>query len=412
MHASYFWDVVCRLTSISLFWQLLPCAYFKYYRRPDNFHICAVDHREHAWQEGTITALTAAIIYCKDGNCSFFKCSCFVICFCCHSNCISKGYVFDTQHHTKCLFSLNSAAINDPICSLICIYLYSVLDLGFQFEVLLRSKTSSVLMRSSGLVRGSWVSGSPWSWRDSERNMKKTRIACRQRGKVTHKQSSSLESLNHNTICKNISQDISHPSVSNINCWFTVQDVMTESISNKMNQFANKEVNQISDGNTQSPIRYCQGEAAPHRPTGLRGVEQLTSAEGVNSHTSDFGCSSACVNLPYASSPHLHRGASSQSRCQSEGSLWVAAVPRRPSSGTPRSAVYSVTHTCTGRAAQVRGIYFCQEEKKTSECKWGHADRHAPVFILKHVQKNLLPLWLRAKGKSPTDHTVAMFMFI
>lgn len=43
--------------------------------------------------------------------------------------------------------------------------------------VLLRSKTSSVLMRSSGLVRGSWVSGSPWSWSDKERSMKNTRIA-------------------------------------------------------------------------------------------------------------------------------------------------------------------------------------------------------------------------------------------
>lgn len=43
---------------------------------------------------------------------------------------------------------------------------------------LLRSKTSSVLMRSSGLVRGSCVSGSPWSCSDSDRNIKKTRIAC------------------------------------------------------------------------------------------------------------------------------------------------------------------------------------------------------------------------------------------
>lgn len=43
--------------------------------------------------------------------------------------------------------------------------------------VLLRSKTSSVLMRSSGLVRGSWVSSSPWSWSDKDRSMKNTRIA-------------------------------------------------------------------------------------------------------------------------------------------------------------------------------------------------------------------------------------------
>lgn len=45
--------------------------------------------------------------------------------------------------------------------------------------ILLRSKTSSVLIRSSGLVRGSWVSGSPCSCSDSDRSMKKTRIACR-----------------------------------------------------------------------------------------------------------------------------------------------------------------------------------------------------------------------------------------
>lgn len=47
--------------------------------------------------------------------------------------------------------------------------------------ILLRSKTSSVLIRSSGLVRGSWVSGSPCSWSDRDRSMKKTRIACRWR---------------------------------------------------------------------------------------------------------------------------------------------------------------------------------------------------------------------------------------
>ncbi len=46
-------------------------------------------------------------------------------------------------------------------------------------KALLRSSTSSVLMRSSSRVRGSWVSGSPCSCRDSERSMKNTRIACR-----------------------------------------------------------------------------------------------------------------------------------------------------------------------------------------------------------------------------------------
>lgn len=151
-----FFGKLSALSLLSLcFGNCLPVHISKYYRRPDNFHVCVVDHREHVRQEDRISAFTAAIIYCKDGNCSFFKCSCSVICFCCHSNCISKGYVFDTQHHTKGLFCLNSAAIKNPICSLICIYLYSVLNLRFQFEVLLRSKTSSVLMRSSGLVRGS-----------------------------------------------------------------------------------------------------------------------------------------------------------------------------------------------------------------------------------------------------------------
>lgn len=42
----------------------------------------------------------------------------------------------------------------------------------------LRSRTSSVLIRSSSRVSGNWVSGSPRSCSDSERSMKNTRMAC------------------------------------------------------------------------------------------------------------------------------------------------------------------------------------------------------------------------------------------
>lgn len=53
--------------------------------------------------------------------------------------------------------------------------------------VLLRSKTSSVLMRSAGRVRGSWVSGSSWRWSDKALNMKNTRIACERRVETSFK---------------------------------------------------------------------------------------------------------------------------------------------------------------------------------------------------------------------------------
>lgn len=44
----------------------------------------------------------------------------------------------------------------------------------------LRSKTSSVLIRSSSRVSGNWVSGSPRSCSDRERSMKNTRMAWRE----------------------------------------------------------------------------------------------------------------------------------------------------------------------------------------------------------------------------------------
>ena len=71
------------------------------------------------------------------------------------------------------------------ICLCLLPYLFSIFNHFCLFWlqcmqcILLRSKTSSVLIRSSGLVRGSWVSGSPCSWSDKDRSMKKTRIACR-----------------------------------------------------------------------------------------------------------------------------------------------------------------------------------------------------------------------------------------
>lgn len=46
----------------------------------------------------------------------------------------------------------------------------------------LKSRTSSVRIKSSSLVKGNWVSGSFRRWSDRERSMKKTRMAWGEEG--------------------------------------------------------------------------------------------------------------------------------------------------------------------------------------------------------------------------------------
>lgn len=144
-----------------------------------------------------------------------FKGSCSVICFRIAQNISSKVIFHDLlfklkkKHPKQNLFRLlnwKQEVINKQIIST---RLHSSV---YTYPVLLRSRTSSVLMRSSVLVRGSWVSGSPWSWRDSDRSMKKTRMAWRQRGRVKQKHQNSPERLTLNSPNQNNSQDLNKPS--------------------------------------------------------------------------------------------------------------------------------------------------------------------------------------------------------
>lgn len=69
----------------------------------------------------------------------------------------------------------------------------------------------------------------------------------------------------------------------------------------------------------------------------------------------------------------------------------MATVPRHPSSGTPHSAVYSVTYVCTDIWPRSEPV---TPTRRKTRVKKKQTDRHAPVFILKHVQEDLFTLEL------------------
>lgn len=118
------------------------------------------------------------------------------------------------------------------------------------------------------------------------------------------------------------------------------------------------------------------------------------------------------VSLPCVSSPHLHKGASSQSQCRLEGSQWVATAPRRPSSGTPHSRVYSVTDGCTDKPTCRSGQRNSRHQK---ENKWVQSEDPLTVMLLyssSNMSRKISSPWdefkRRRRRKSLTDHTVIL----
>ena len=113
-----------------------------------------------------------------------------------------------------------------------------------------------------------------------------------------------------------------------------------------------------------------------------------------------------CVDAPCVSSPRPHREVFWQSRCRSEGSRWEAAAPMHPSLDTPHSEVYSATQICAIlQTIPHMGICSISEQKaETSHIKWRLTHRHAPVFIFKHVQKDLLALGWHNETRKPVKN--------
>lgn len=141
----------------------------------------------------------------------------------------------------------------------------------------------------------------------------------------------------------------------------------------------------------QRTIRYPQGEAV-HIHLALRCRATVTSmcrcrGSGFTALlmiSSDKAATEArLVFLPCVSSPHPHKGASSQSQCRLEGSQWVATAPRRPSSGTPHSRVYSVTDGCTHKTTCSSGQTNSRHPK---ENKWVRMRTHWPSCSCIHPQ--------------------------